>query len=344
MNFAQLVTAIGQRSGLVGPNDVIACKNFVGIRYNQLWQAFLWKDSLLEYLITIDPSAVYGPTSPYMPTKNHLILPPIIKNVVAVRSNSDKMNVERPMVYYRVSQDQFNRTGLPCDFMLLSACVWEFDVAQELFLIVDDVSDAGQIFNTDLLAADGVTVNRVTAALAPNGISIGFSDRVDALNKPATSSTVSLVAPTLVSDPPTIVLQSFNTAAPKSQRIQFMSKPSTAFTARVLGKRVTPALSSDNDEPAVSGMDGILYAMATYDMAHRDEFSKVGAAEAQILMNEAVGPNFLTNGTAGGFLKKLIDEECDQAAFNSRIMPEHGFGGHEEWAWPYGTKDSPYGW
>lgn len=336
MNFAQLVTAIGQRSGLVGPNDVIACKNFVGIRYNQLWQAFLWKDSLLEYVVTVDPSVAYAPTASYMPTKNHLILPPIIKNVVAVRSNQDKMNVERPMVYYRVSQDQFNRTGLPMEFMLLSACVWEFDVAQNVNIAIVNGGDIGQSYNIDLLQPDGVTVVRST--LQAPGL-IGISDRIDAFNKPVTDGIVSLTVgvSTIVAIPAAL------TASPKSQRIQFMSKPSTAFTARVLGKRVTPQFSSDNDEPAVSGMDGILYAMATYDMAHRDEFSKVGAAEAQILMNEAVGPSFLQNGVAGGFLKKLIDEEVEQGAFNSRIMPEQGFGGDNWWAGDCGTKAQPYG-
>jgi hypothetical protein len=341
MNLAQIVTAIGQRTGQIGPRDVTATRNFVGIRYNQLWQAFLWKDALVEYVIAIDPDTAYVPTSPYMPTKGHLILPSIIGNVIAVRSNQDKMNVERPMMYFRVGQDQFTKTGQPCEFYLLSTCVWEFDVVTAITLAATNPSDQQQLVTIDSLADDGVSVNRVTTPLPIGSVPVDPTDRIDTVTKPATEGAVTISNPD--SQSIIITLQATDTAAPKRQRIRFVRIPDNGLTIRVLGKRVTPQLSDDHDEPAVKGMDGLLYAMATYDMAHRDEFSKVGAAEAQILLTESVGPNFLTNGVAGGFLKKLIEEECDQAAFSSRIMPEEGFGGHELDGDCRSTKSNPYG-
>lgn len=431
MNLATLITTIGQRTGLIGPRDLAACKAFVQLRYDQLWRAFLWKDSLVEYVVAIDPGTAYMPTAPYLPTKGHLVLPSIIGSVVAVRSNLDKMNVERPMMYFRVGQDQFSKTGRPCEFYLLSSCVWEFDVVENLRLGLVNVADAFQNVTLDSLAADGVTVNRVVTPLQVLDVDITASDRIDAMLKAISNGMVKLKAVTLgdnlipagatyatfdagnnkyfytvagvvanatyrltggdndeflqvngtfavqlnpgitapdytmpavpgvvklyssdanapvtatmypVTVTDVITLPATDTAAPKRQRVRFVRIPDSGLTIRVLGKRITPQLTDDNDEPAVSGMDGVLYAMATYDMAHRDEFSKVGAAEAQMHLAESVGPNFLTNGVAGGFLKKLIEEETDQAAFNSRIMPEAGFGGHDFDEFR-ATKSSPY--
>src|SRR5208282_2177353 len=179
MNRLQLTTAIGQRTGLIAPNDIIASNNFLTMRHDQLWRSFLWKDSLCQFVITIDTSAAdYVPASNYMPTKGNLILPPAIGQVIACRTNLNKMNVERPMIYYRVNQDQFARSGLPLDFMLLPAAVWEFDTVQSLLLGVGSVTDIGQVETLDLLQADGVTSQRTLVPLSAVPATLK-TDRVD---------------------------------------------------------------------------------------------------------------------------------------------------------------------
>ena len=107
-----------------------------------------------------------------------------------------------------------------------------------------------------------------------------------------------------------------------------MGKPTTtgqqARNLHVLGKRVTPPFSDDSDVPGINGLDGVLVALACYDFRlYRDE----GGADSSASLIEAVGPQFISKGVAGGFLGKLIEEEVIQAASNSRIIPDMGFGG-----------------
>ena len=141
-----------------------------------------------------------------------------------------------------------------------------------------------------------------------------------------------------------ITIQASDLSAPKCQRIQLVGKPTTtgqqARNLHVLGKRVTPPFSDDSDVPGINGLDGVLVALACYDFRlYRDE----GGADSSASLIEAVGPQFISKGVAGGFLGKLIEEEVIQAASNSRIIPEHGFGGAEYYsAGGWNTKGSPY--
>jgi hypothetical protein len=109
---------------------------------------------------------------------------------------------------------------------------------------------------------------------------------------------------------------------------------------KVLGKRNTPSFTADTDTPAINGLDGILVALAYYDFKQRDEAG--GTSDALSAVTEAVGNRFFTEGVPGGFLGKLIEEEVVQAAYNTRIVPETGFGGDEYFDQPYGSKFTPY--
>jgi len=423
MNLSTLAYTIGQRIGLVQDNDIKACKAFLQVRYDQLWRSFLWRDSLIEYVTPIDPSATYLPTSNYLPTKGHLILPAIFGQVIACRTNANSMNVQRPMLYYRMSQDEFTRTGSPLELFLLSAAVWEFDVAKDLTLSIVNAADVNQPVTLDLGAADGVSVNRSQVALTAASPSAGNSDLVTSITKPATQGAVSFNATplltttildftcdialpsnpifdnanalivnqnvlfvgsngsrftmtviailddntaillplakfpaTILGDSPwgttmpsgakvyllstPVTLQSADLSAPKCQRIRFVSIPNVATTVRVLGKRITPPFSADSDSPVINGMDGVLFGLGYYDMCARKNAQ--GTPEAQAALLEAVGPNFLTKGVAGGFLGKLIEEEVIQAASNTRIIPEGGFGDTGGNFGSWATKASPY--
>jgi hypothetical protein len=126
---------------------------------------------------------------------------------------------------------------------------------------------------------------------------------------------------------------------PQREQIRFVQIPNKATTIRVLGKRTPPRFAADTDVPGIHGLDAIVFALAYYDMCLRDERS---AEEAMASAAEAVGPQYLSNGIAGGFLKKLIEEEVEQGAYNTRIMPESGFGGDEYFFGPYPSKSQPY--
>jgi hypothetical protein len=87
-------------------------------------------------------------------------------------------------------------------------------------------------------------------------------------------------------------------------------------------------------------MDGVLFGLGYYDMCARK--NSQGTPEAQAALTEAVGPEFLTRGVPGGFLGKLIEEEVIQAASNTRIIPEGGFGDTGGNFGSWATKASPY--
>lgn len=139
-------------------------------------------------------------------------------------------------------------------------------------------------------------------------------------------------------------MQTTDVSAVKCQRLQLVGKPSTTIqqnnNLHVLGKRVTPPFAAETDVPGVNGLDGILFALLYYDMAQRDE--RGGTVDAEAALNEAVGPQFISTGKAGGFLGKLIEEEVVQEATNTRIVPEQGFGGCNYFDEPFGSKSDPY--
>jgi len=421
MNLLEIATVIGQRLGTntSDPNsrDGQAVRAFTKMRHDQMYRAFLWRDSLIEYAVPIDPNAAnYLPTNPYLPTKGHLILPPIFQHVVACRTSDNRLDVQRPMIYFRANQDEFSRTGTPLDFYLLSKCVWELDTALDLVVQSIAVADNGVTVTVDLLQSAFAAFSRFSVAASAAGSEAGTGDCVENFLKPATQNAINLghlvlsqgqnlipanatfggssyqfqsllvagtqytitwgaselslqygVYPntTTINNPGAgttttflypaggnfavffygqgngpvtaqvaqsvtqsvssiITLQAADVAAPKLQRIRFVPIPNVATTIRVLGKRTPPPFSAESDSPGINGLDAILVALGYYDFCHRDE--RGGTPETDKSVVEAVGPRFLADGVPGGFLKHLIDEEVIQAAHNSRIMPELGYG------------------
>lgn len=169
-NLATIANQIGQRCGRIQDRDQAACKNFLKKWHDHIWRSKLWKDSLVEYVISINTANAYTPNSPFMPTKGHLILPSIIEDVVAVRSSAGSMDVIRPMLYYRTDFDKFIQTGVPLEYWLLSACAWEFDTPYGISIQTGTMSDVNQPVNIEYGAVDGVSVTRLatTAQLFEN--------------------------------------------------------------------------------------------------------------------------------------------------------------------------------
>lgn len=277
------------------------------------------------FVATCDPSAAYLPTSNFLPTKGVLILPSIFQHVIAARTNQGKLNVERPQIYFRIDQDQFSTSGNPCDFLTLSSLVWEFDTPQAITLNPANAADVGQNVTLDLGQSDDASITRSIIALANPPAAAGNTDKIYSISNPALQGNVSVNVAAMA-----IVTQmaGIQTAA-KCQRLRLVSNPSAALTVRVLGKRITPSFSADTDSPGVDGMDGILMELAYHDMLLRDE--RGGTQEDKDCL-----------AMAATLTKQLVAEEVQQAAYNSRIMPECGFGGDERYGgWP--TKGNIYG-
>lgn len=194
MTLIDLANFICGKVNQTEAEDVLACKGFLERRFDLLWAAGLWKDSLVTYLQTLNPTG-YTLGSNWLPTKGILLLPPIIERVVAVRSDTRHLNVQRPEFYYRVDYDAFSKQGVPTDFVLQPPCVWEWDQTVRLFAWRGDLADVAVTVKADLLDTDlvGVTRDMVTLANQYENL-LGSSDRCDAVLKPETSGVVNLRA------------------------------------------------------------------------------------------------------------------------------------------------------
>ena len=192
MTLTQLADYVCLKVNQQEPEDKTACKGFLQRRLEMIWNDQLWKDSIVEYAVAIDPESTYTPASVYLPTKGVLLLPTEISRVLAVRTTERALRVARHEVYYRQDPDTFNATGVPLDFVLLSACVWEFDSNAHISLFRSDEADNGSV-SLDLLDTNnGTDIARTSVTLTASETLVGEVERIDAIIKSTTSGTVSV--------------------------------------------------------------------------------------------------------------------------------------------------------
>jgi hypothetical protein len=192
MTLSELADFICTKVNQTEANDLAACKTYLRQRRDMIWQGQLWKDALVEYSVDIDPTAAYAVTSPYLPTKGVLLLPPEIERVLAVRTSTRKLNIIRPEFLYRIDYHAFGTTGEVIDYHLLPPCVWEWDTAQIASLIRGDDADLEAVALADVLSSDGTSVAREVVTLNDTAKALTETERLDAISKPATTGALSL--------------------------------------------------------------------------------------------------------------------------------------------------------
>lgn len=191
MNLNDMANFVCSKVRMSEAEDVAAAKGFLKRRHEMIWNESLWKDSLCEYTQTLSPSG-YTVTSNWLPSLGVLLLPPIIEKVLAVRTDTRRLNVQRPEYYYGIDYDAFAKTGAPAEFILLPPCVWQFQEAQSLYLARGDSGDSGAVVNVDTLDSDGVSVTRSAKTLTGELTAIASTSRIDRITKLATTGSVSV--------------------------------------------------------------------------------------------------------------------------------------------------------
>ena len=260
MNLAQIATVVGQRLGVdtsSGLRDGAAVRSFLTMRHDQLYRAFLWRDSIIELETPINQP--YTPTSIYMPTKARLILPSIFQHVLGVRLGWRGLNVQRPMLYTRADYGAFMSSGFTAEFMSLSSCVWEFDTVQNLFLQASNAADNNVGVTIDELQADEVSIARSVVNILQVGAPAGSTDRVDNLIKAITLGQVSLCAASASGNAPVSVVG-----------ISYVGSPVPTATVNVtqgVSYTITPG-ANENGIVLVNGSQTLLLASGTPITSH----------------------------------------------------------------------------
>jgi hypothetical protein len=193
MTLLDLATFVCNKVNQTEDEDISACKGFLQRRFNLLWSSDLWKDALVSYTQTLSPTG-YTLADTWLPTKGVLLVAPIIERVLAVRSDTRHLNVQRHEFYYRVDLDVFAKTGIPTEFLVLPPCVWEWDETVSPYLVPGGSADAAVSVTVDLLDSDQIGVTRSSVLLTDTAGALTETQRIDALLKPQTRNAVTLRA------------------------------------------------------------------------------------------------------------------------------------------------------
>ncbi len=177
-----MAALICEKINMQQTNDLAACANWLTRRHELLWNEALWKDSLVAFTQTLNPTG-YAVTDTWLPAKGVLLCNPIIERVVAARLDNTRLIVQRQEYYYRIDYDTFTKNGQATEFVVLPNCVWEFNSVQTCRNDYPDAGDVAAITTLDALDVDNIGVTRLALG---NGAEF-TTERIDAINKAASA-------------------------------------------------------------------------------------------------------------------------------------------------------------
>lgn len=195
MTLTDLATHICEQSAMNDADDVSAAKMFLQRRLEMIWNTQLWRASLIEATLTVNPdgTATLADTV-WIPSRGTLLLPTAFDSVLAVRQDAHSMSVASLESYYRTDTDWLNMQGDPTEFQVLSPAVWEFGAANTFLLQPSNTADNKLSASIRTVDGSGVVKATNTVALA-SPISTAFSAlRIDTMSIPSTQGNVSLLA------------------------------------------------------------------------------------------------------------------------------------------------------
>lgn len=113
MNLAEMAAQICADTGYLDTDDVTFAKQALRQRDDLLWRMGLWKDSLVQVNLTVDPEN----------NEDHaegvIYLPAGVERVIGVRTADHALNVSGLETFFRAGFDAFGQTGEPWEFAKL---------------------------------------------------------------------------------------------------------------------------------------------------------------------------------------------------------------------------------
>lgn len=200
MTLTDLANHICTQCGMADSDDVSAAQMFLQRRLEMIWNSALWRDSLLEATLTINPDDTTTLADSYwISERSVLLLPAAIEKVIAARLNTNTLEAASLESYYRTDTDWLDYQGTPCEFQILKPVVMEWAAAQVLSALdtnaADGTANPAVVCNFSY-SPDGVTIT--SGQCGPNG-QVGTALQLFSFNKPATQGDVLLQLNTPVS-------------------------------------------------------------------------------------------------------------------------------------------------
>ncbi len=136
MNLTQMAAQVCADTGYVDNDDVTFAKQALRQRDDLIYRMGLWKDSLVQVNLTVDPEN----------NEDHaegvIYLPEVVERVIAVRTNDMPVLVGGLETFYRAVFDQFAQTGTPWEFAKLNPGWFTWRGGAGLRLLAADAGDA----------------------------------------------------------------------------------------------------------------------------------------------------------------------------------------------------------
>lgn len=305
MTLSDMANQVCADTGYLDTDDVAYAKTALRQRDELIYRMGLWKDSLLQVNVEVDPE------NDDDHAEGVLYLPEVIERVVAVRTADAFQRVSGLETFYRADFDKFGQTGAPLEFAKLAPAWFTWRNPQAgtgIHLVTEQAADAALETRVIWFDADGerhVTTDTLSALqLVSDQITI------ESWFKPVSTGQVDLWN---IENTEELgrYLTAAETRSPLHQRIRLLPIPTSAVTVRVLGKGVYAPLTFDEQEPQVTGSHLALMAFAKHFLRKRGGEIAAAADDLQEAM---------------ALLERLKHEELQQEAHNQRFIPDSGYG------------------
>ena len=272
MTLTDLANHVCTQCGMADTDDLAAAKTFAQRRLEMIWNTQLWRNSLIEATMTLNPDGTCNLANTiWIPSRSTLLLPQEFDSVLAVRADNHTLNVASLESYYRTDTDWLNMLGDPTEFQILSPAVYESASATSLVLASDTIPVTAQAVYT----ADGIANTKVAYANLPTNagfptaaMSVAIASALRVLSMSASqAATLYAFSPTLIGTSfqwfPNITIPLPITAA---QLLALLTAPSTAGTSFVVNvvsidkngaQTSLAAITYDHGMGAWSGWDGV---------------------------------------------------------------------------------------
>jgi hypothetical protein len=291
MTLLEMANYVCTKTRRTDAGAVTRAKEFLARRYEMIAADELWKDLVyrLEFTFDVTETAAANLFGPNFQSRDVGIwhLPAVVDKVLAVRSASSSLEIDDPFQMMRSTMDEFADTGDPIKFYVEGAVVADLrgklaDVTASGVAISGADADAATPIRVRYLDLSG-EMQTLNGVLDAGGSSDPFQPSV-IVSASKTETTAALTLYMSGTGAALSVSQAAATQWSRLGRLRVVPIPTGDVALKALVKLKVQAMTDDNDEPQINGIENCLIAFAQADaLQHARQYGK-----AQIVTQEAM--------------------------------------------------------